>query len=80
MNLPSGGMKLTSPGFSDQRLSRTQGWKEGRDMVRWMPEAFCCEEPPGAVKDRMISGTPEILAVKRIEPLARAEMGFPDGE
>lgn len=27
----------------------------------------------------MISGTPEILDVKRIEPLARAEMGLPDG-
>lgn len=80
MNLPSGGMKLSSPGFSDHRFSRTHGWKEGRAIVRWMPECLAWDVPPGAVSERRISGTPEILAVNSMEPVARAEMGRPEGE
>ena len=48
-------------------------------MVREMPECFAVDVPPGAERERMISGTPEILEVKRMEPVARAEMGRPEG-
>lgn len=48
-------------------------------MVRVIPLDFWAEEPPGADTDRRISGMPEILAVKTIEPFARAEIGRPDG-
>lgn len=45
-----------------------------------MPECLACDVPPGAVNERRMSGTPEILAVKSIDPVARAEIGRPDGE
>ena len=48
--------------------------------MRDMP-ADCWEEvPPGAERVSSRSGTPEILAVKRMEPEERAEMARPEGE
>jgi hypothetical protein len=35
--------------------------------------------PPGALRDKRRSGTPEILAVNTMEPYASAEIAFPDG-
>jgi len=48
-------------------------------MVLAIPLCFATEVPPGADRERIISGTPEILAVKRMLPLARAEIGRPEG-
>ena len=44
-----------------------------------MPADFALLVPPGADKNKSKSGTPEIFAVKAIEPCARADMGRPDG-
>lgn len=73
-NFPSGGTKLSSPGLSFHRASRTQGWKTGSSKTR----CIACL-PPGTVRLRTRSGTPEILEVKAIEPLANAARGRPDG-
>lgn len=74
INWPSGGTKLSSPGFSLHLARRTQGWNTGSSTLR----ATACW-PPGAVNDRSKSGTPDNLAVKAIVPDTNAESNRPDG-
>jgi hypothetical protein len=79
MNFPSGGTKLISPGCSFHRLNRTQGWKTGSCIVLLIPADLLLLVPPEAVRIRSKSGTPEILAVNKMEPLARADISRPEG-
>jgi len=48
-------------------------------MVLAMPDDWALLLPPGALRVNRRSGTPEILAVKAMDPWARAEIGRPDG-
>lgn len=73
-NFPSGGTKLSSPGFSFQRANLTQGWKTGNSMAFSKPSL-----PPEAESVKSRSGTPEIFDVNAMEPLAKAANGRPDG-
>lgn len=79
MNLPSGGMNESSPGFSFHRANRTHGWNTGNCIVLEIPEDFAELVPPGAVSTSMRSGTPEIFEVNAIDPFARADSNRPDG-
>jgi hypothetical protein len=74
MNLPSGGTKLNSPGFSFHLANRTQGWNTGSSRAFSMPSL-----PPEAERVSSKSGTPEIFDVNAIDPLAKADNGRPDG-
>ena len=47
--------------------------------MRAIPEDFWEDVPPGAESERSISGMPEIFAVNWMLPLARADIGRPDG-
>lgn len=73
-NLPSGGTKLNSPGLSRHLANRTHGWNTGNSKALSIPGL-----PPGAESVRSSSGTPDILEVKPILPLAKAARGRPDG-
>lgn len=75
INRPSGGTKLSSPGLSRHRASRTQGWNTGSSIF-WLIALW---PPPGVVRHSKRSGTPEILAVKAIVPDTSADKIRPDG-
>lgn len=47
--------------------------------MREMPADLAEDVPPGAERTMIRSGTPEILAVKAIDPLDRAESALPEG-
>jgi hypothetical protein len=67
-------MKLNSPGFSRHLASLTHGWKTGSSITLLR---FCF--PEGVERFSRRSGTPEILEVKAMVPLANAANGRPDG-
>lgn len=67
-------MKLNSPGLSFHRPNLTQGWNTGNCSLSRIAVG-----PPGAVSERVRSGTPDILAVKSMLPEEMAERIRPDG-
>ena len=73
-NFPSGGTKLRSPGRSFHLANLTHGWKTGNSIVLSRPNF-----PPAVERVRSTSGTPDILELQTMEPLAKADNGLPDG-